>query len=170
MERTVIVLSSGQGINLAKLITQELEGEITTISTHSLEGVTKVDRLSEWIEQNLSNYSSVIFIGAVGIAVRLIAPCITNKYSDPAVVAVDVNGNYAISLLSGHVGGANKLTRRVSQILGATPIITTRSDLDGVWALDTMGQELGWNVELQETTMNSAIATFVNKEMVALLV
>lgn len=170
MERTAIILSSQQGFNLAELLTQEMGSEITTISTHAIQGATKVDKLSEWLEQNISNYSSLIFIGAVGIAVRLIAPCINDKYSDPAVVAVDVNGNYAISLLSGHVGGANKLTTRVAQILGATPIITTRSDIEGVWALDTMAQEFGWRNELQGTTMNSAIATFVNKERVALLV
>ncbi len=170
MERTAIILSSQQGINLAELISQEMGSDTTTISTHAIEGATKVERLSEWIEQNISDYSSLIFIGAVGIAVRLIAPCINDKYSDPAVVAVDVNGNYAISLLSGHVGGANKLTSRVAQILGATPVITTRSDIEGIWALDTMAQEFGWSSELQNTTMNSAISTLVNRERVALLI
>lgn len=75
-----------------------------------------------------ASYSHIVFIGASGIVIRLISPCLTSKYTDPAVVCVDTAGRYAISLLSGHEGGANNLAYRVAAVIGAQPIITTGSE------------------------------------------
>ena len=66
----------------------------------------------------LQRYDAFVFIGAMGICVRTIAPCVKNKYTDPAVVCVDSTGKFAISVLSGHIGGANELTHQVANILG----------------------------------------------------
>lgn len=107
-----------------------------------------------------------IFIGALGICVRSIAPYITDKHSDPAVVCVDTLGKQVISVLSGHVGGANDLAIQLADILGATPVITTQSDLQGLWALDTICNKFGWM--LSETQINEQIALFVNREPTAL--
>lgn len=74
----------------------------------------------------------------MGICVRTIAPCVKNKYTDPAVVCVDSTGKFAISVLSGHIGGANELTHQVANILGAEPVVTTQSDCTGLWGLDTL--------------------------------
>lgn len=78
----------------------------------------------------------VIFIGACGIAVRAIAPHIKNKMEDPGVLVLDECGKYVISLLSGHVGGANEFARRVGKMVGAEPVITTATDRNGLFAVD----------------------------------
>ena len=92
----------------------------------------------------LQRYDAFVFIGAMGICVRTIAPCVKNKYTDPAVICVDSTGKFAISVLSGHIGGANELTHQVANILGAEPVVTTQSDCTGLWGLDTLPQRFGW--------------------------
>lgn len=112
---------------------------------------------------------ALIFIGALGICVRMIAPYIKDKHTDPAVVCVDSVGRNAISVLSGHIGGANGLCSEVARILGANPVITTQSDNTGYWALDTLSRRFGWICEADRMEMNRAVATLVNGEPVALL-
>ena len=87
---------------------------------------------NEW-----KNFDAFIFIGAMGICVRTIAPLVEDKHKDPAVVCVDSLGQNVIAVLSGHVGGANELTREVAAIIGGHEVITTQSDNAGLWALDT---------------------------------
>lgn len=108
-----------------------------------------------------SRNEALIFIGAMGICVRTIAPFIKNKNSDPAVICVNSKGNYVVSVLSGHVGGANKLTRRVARILGCDPVITTESDNEGLWGLDTLAPHFGWQEEHRDGRMNHIIFHFV---------
>ncbi|GAB5071624.1 cobalt-precorrin 5A hydrolase [Citrobacter sedlakii] len=89
-----------------------------------------------------SHYSALIFIGATGIAVRVLAPLVNDKFSDPAVVVIDERGQHVISLLSGHAGGANALTRYLAGMLGADPVITTATDVNDMAALDTLAFQL----------------------------
>jgi cobalamin biosynthesis protein CbiG len=84
--------------------------------------------LKEWINENFHKYDGHIFIMSMGIVYRLIAPLITDKYHDPAVVVVDDACRFSIAALSGHEGGANRLTFKVAQILNNKPVITTASD------------------------------------------
>ena len=84
--------------------------------------------LKDLTKKLFSEFDGIIFCMATGIAARIIAPYIDNKYIDPAVVTVDEGGRFAISLLSGHEGGANNLAIRVANILGAEPVITTASE------------------------------------------
>lgn len=89
-----------------------------------------------------SSYSALIFIGATGIAVRVLAPLVNDKFSDPAVVVIDERGQHVISLLSGHAGGANALSRYLAGMLGADPVITTATDVNEMAALDTLAFQL----------------------------
>ena len=99
--------------------------------------------LSEWTGQQFAACDGLIFIGAAGIAVRLIAPYLKDKLTDPAVVVVDEAGKFAISLLSGHVGGANRLTEWIAKILDAVPVVTTASDVRGRTAIDVWAADHG---------------------------
>ena len=112
---------------------------------------------------------AIIFIGALGICVRMIAPMVNDKYTDPAVICVDSIGRNAISVLSGHIGGANRLCEEVAHIIGARPVVTTQSDNTGMWKLDILGKCMGWETDATRTEMNQAIATLVNGKPVGLL-
>ena len=119
------------------------------------------------VSKNWDKFDAFIFIGAMGICVRTIAPLVKDKHEDPAVVCVDSLGVHAVSVLSGHVGGANDLTRRVAAILGAEPVITTLSDNAGLWALDTLEERFDWPIA-SEDDMNACIFAFVNRKPTAL--
>lgn len=149
----VPVTKAGQAI--AEVLSRELSGRIVTRAS-------VVNGLP-------SGCRAIIFIGAMGICVRTVAPYLTDKYTDPAVVCVDSTGKFAISVASGHVGGANELTDRVSRILGAMPVITTQSDVTGLWALDTLGDKYGWKTDATQQTLKAAIFAFVEGRTTGLL-
>lgn len=92
-------------------------------------------------------YREIIFISAVAVAVRAIAPCLVSKAEDPAVVVVDEKGQFAISLLSGHLGGANELTGMIASCFGAIEVITTATDGRGLPAFDDLARKWGWTIE-----------------------
>lgn len=98
------------------------------------------------LKLDAAEYDAYIFISAMGICVRTIAPFVADKHTDPAIVCVDALAQNAVSVLSGHVGGANELTLHVAHILGAHPVITTQSDCQGTWALDTIAERFGWKM------------------------
>ena len=102
--------------------------------------------LGEWTRDKFERCRLVIFIGAAGIAVRACAPYIRSKETDPAVIAADEHGRYVIPLLSGHIGGANRISRELAAYLGAEPVITTATDINGVWAADEWAAENGYRI------------------------
>jgi len=116
-------------------------------------------KLGSAIEEIFENYSGHIFIMSAGIVVRVIAPYIKHKTEDPAVVVVDDRGQHAISLLSGHLGGANDLTRKTADIIGARPVITTATDVNQLTAIDVLAKEKKLTIENPAAikTVNMAI-------------
>ena len=96
---------------------------------------------SAWAGEKFSDSDALIFIGATGIAVRSIAPYVASKKSDPAVLVVDECGKFVISLLSGHLGGANELALKTAEILEAIPVVTTATDLHHRFAVDVFAKK-----------------------------
>lgn len=124
--------------------------------------------LSEWSEAGFKEAQALVFIGATGIAVRAIAPFVNDKYKDPAVVVLDEQGKYVISLLSGHVGGANQLARILAALTGGTPIISTATDVNGVFAVDEWAKQQGYCVRNPKDVKLFA-ATLLNGKKIRLI-
>ncbi|MCD8123217.1 MAG: cobalt-precorrin 5A hydrolase [Clostridiales bacterium] len=121
--------------------------------------------VTEWTGQVFGKVDGLIYIGAAGIAVRAIAPWLKDKMTDPAVLCVDEQGHFAISLLSGHVGGANALARRTAGMVGAVPVVTTASDAQGLLAVDEWAKAHGLSIADREEAKRTA-AALVNGEAV----
>lgn len=126
--RVVCLAFTEKGSRLAKTLAEALGGT----AARSGQPMT----LRQWTEANFAQTDALIYVGAVGIAVRAVAPFLHDKTTDPAVVAVDECAHFAVPLVSGHLGGANDLARRIGTICGAVPIITTATDANGVFAID----------------------------------
>jgi cobalt-precorrin 5A hydrolase len=125
-------------------------------------------RLGEFVKDIFGKVDAIIGVMAAGIIVRAVAPCLKSKLSDPAVVCVDVSGRFAVSLLSGHYGGANELTRIIARETGAIPVITTASDVMGKISVDEVARLLHCNIKNPDSlvAVNSAL---VNEKHVALV-
>ncbi len=152
--KTAIIPVSEAGKDIARTLQHQLSGTI----------ITRKDVARQW-----QHYDAFVFIGALGICVRTIAPLVKDKHEDPAVVCVDSLGHHAIAVLSGHVGGANALADTVAEALGAQPVITTQSDNAGLWALDNLESRFGWALASEKEDMNPCIFAFVNRQPTALL-
>lgn len=153
MQKIAIIPISDAGQDIADLLRRELHAQV----------IRRSDIGRQW-----KKFDAFIFIGAMGICVRTIAPYIQDKHEDPAIVCVDSSGQHTVSVLSGHIGGANDLTQQVAGILGARPVITTQSDNAGLWALDTFAERFNWAIA-SDDDMNECIYAFVNKKPTALL-
>ena len=111
-------------------------------------------------------FETLVLFLPVGAAVRLAAPLLNDKRSDPALVCVDDGGRYAVSVLSGHLGGADRLAERVASILGAEAVVTSGSHATGTLAVDLLGAEFGWTIEADSVAITRASAAVVNREHV----
>ena len=100
--------------------------------------------LGQWVRNAFDSADALIYVGAVGICVRTIAPYIKSKTHDPAVVVIDETGRYVIPVLSGHLGGANDLARRIARLTGAEPVITTATDLAHAFSVDAWARMQAW--------------------------
>ncbi len=152
-KKIAIIQISEEGKHIANTLQHEFGAKI----------INRTEVGKQW-----TKYDAFIFIGAMGICVRTIAPYIRDKHEDPAVVCVDSLGLNAISVLSGHIGGANDLAREVAAVIGAREVITTQSDNAGLWALDTLEQRFDWPLATEDD-LNECIFAFVNKKPTALL-
>lgn len=149
---TAILALTGRGVSLALAACRLIEGSELFIPGHLSSGVDFPHSrfefpLSGVIERVFLGHERVVLVMALGAAVRLIAPMVSHKASDPGVVVIDDEGENVISLLSGHHGGANALARELAAYLGANAVITTATDLRGMPALDLIIEERGWKCE-----------------------
>ena len=112
-------------------------------------------------------FDGIVAIVSLGAVVRLIAPHLGKKETDPAVVVIDEAGKFVIPMLSGHLGGANALAGTIAAALDATTVLTTASDARQTLAVDLLGRELGWTFEASHDEIVRASAAVVNDEPVA---
>jgi cobalt-precorrin 5A hydrolase len=121
--------------------------------------------LSAAFRERFRSYRGHVCVMATGIVVRMLAGVLVHKAEDPAVVVVDDAGTFAISLLSGHLGGANELARRVAAAVGAQPVITTATDVNGLPAVDTLARALGLAVENPEAIKHVNMALLAGESI-----
>jgi cobalt-precorrin 5A hydrolase len=104
---------------------------------------------------------------SLGAVIRLIAPYLKDKKTDPAVIVIDDKTNFVISVLSGHIGGANELTQEIAEKIGAIPVITTAADVNKTIAVDLVGREFNWKID-DESTVTKISAHMVNEEPIGI--
>lgn len=126
-------------------------------------------KLADQMPALFTDFDGIVCIVSLGAVVRLIAPHLQNKQTDPAVVVIDEAGQFAIPVLSGHLGGANRLSGHLARTLGATAVLTTASDVQATIGVDMLGSELGWKVEATHDEIVRCSAALVNDDPVALV-
>ena len=145
MRKAGLLSFSDRGKDLAERVAESLSGTYETVC------VQPRGDLADTAAKLFAECDALIFIGASGIAVRAIAPCVVSKTSDPAVIVIDERGKHVISLLSGHIGGANELTVRTAEAIGAEPVITTATDVNGRFSVDAWAVKQGLLIDSMET-------------------
>lgn len=133
--KIAIISVTNQGKNISNILYDNL------INNPLVLQVTQYHKnVMDTVKETFSNYDCIIGIMASGIMIRAIAPYINSKLSDPAVILIDDNGNFVISLLSGHFGGANDLTVKLADIINSTPVITTSTDVNNKIGIDSIAK------------------------------
>ena len=136
-----------------------------TLKKYSDSDSIAFENLKELVSQIFCEYEALIFISSCGIAVRMIAPHIRSKLIDPAVIVTDEQGKFAVSLLSGHIGGANALTKLIAEKIGAVPVVTTATDVGGKFSPDSFASAN--NLHICEPDLAKQIAAaIVNGEKI----
>lgn len=150
--RTAIISLTAEGAKLAAKISAKVGGQTFAKGKD-------YSKLAELVAEVFGKFDGLIFICAAGIVVRMIAPHLVDKLSDPAVLVVDERGQNVISLLSGHVGRANELTVEIAKAIEANPVITTATDVEGKLSVDAIVSKFGLVPEPKEAikAINAAI-------------
>ena len=173
MSKTAIIAISRRGSELARSLLTSFDADATLYLDRRFirdgENATPFDLpVRPLIHRSFESYQQLVLFMPVGAAVRLVAQRLEDKHQDPAVVCVDDGGRFAVSLVSGHAGGADALAEKVASSLNATPVITSASHVMGSLAVDLLGEEFGWRVEADSHTVTKASAAMINGEPVGL--
>lgn len=157
--RIACVAFSQEGVTLARRMAQGLAQQGDEVSLcapsrlakaanedHGSPHIDELDSLHAWTANAFEQSDALLFVCACGIAVRAISPHVCDKFSDPAVVCMDEASSFVIPLLSGHVGGANQLARRIARLSGAQAAITTATEVRGVFSVDAWAVEQGLHI------------------------
>lgn len=151
--RIAVVAITGGGAGLGKKLCSNMHGLHLYVSSRYTAqagedcSCFEPTELRQLIASQWKKYDGFVLIMAAGIVVRMIAPLLESKQSDPAVVVMDDAGSFAISLLSGHLGGANELAERCAEAVGAQAVITTATDVNNLPSFDMLAREMGWVIE-----------------------
>ncbi len=160
-----VVAITRRGVETALKIKEALENEGLTATVYSPKkynqnGVVPLTKkIGEFIQDTYHTVDAIVGVMATGIVIRAVAPLLESKLTDPAVIGIDATGHFVISLLSGHYGGANELTRIIAKGIGVIPVITTASDATGKQSVDELAKKLSLTIQNPESlvAVNSAI-------------
>ncbi len=180
-----LVVISRSGLELALRLQRELSADVHLYASQralktqdmlaqdagangSQQAITSFEKVGPLLARLWRTTNQIVLFFALGAAIRLIAPLLRDKHTDPGVVAIDDAGRFAISVVSGHMGDANGLAKQCATLLGAIPVVTTASDVHDTLAMDLLGRNMGWHVE-DASHMTTLSASIVNGEAVAVL-
>lgn len=184
-KRIALVVVSRSGLELALRLQRELPADVHLYASQralktqdmlaqdagadgSQHAITSFEKVGPLLACLWRTTNQIVLFFALGAAIRLIAPLLRDKHTDPGVVAIDDAGRFAISVVSGHMGDANGLAKQCAMLLGAIPVVTTASDVHSTLAVDLLGRSMGWQVE-SASHMTTLSASIVNGEAVAVL-
>ncbi|RPJ30687.1 MAG: precorrin-3B C(17)-methyltransferase [Nitrosopumilales archaeon] len=167
--KVAIVCITKNGINISKRIKEKIpSASIYAQSKHkdSSDGIIWFEKNTKlMVEEIFKEYDSIICIFSLGAVIRLISNLLVNKKTDPAVIVIDDKANFVISALSGHLGGANSLSKHIADILNSTAVITTAADVNETIAVDLLGNDFKWCIENFEN-VTKVSAHMVNEEKI----
>jgi cobalt-precorrin 5A hydrolase len=152
--RPAIYAFTSQGAALARRVGLLQQADVYLHTRCARPGEAHFDSIRDLVARTFSSHTAHIFVGAAGIAVRAIAPHLHSKAEDPCVLALDQNGAFCVSLVSGHLGGGNALARDIADITGGQAVITTATDSQSVPAIDLLAQQAGLVIGNLETIKN----------------
>ena len=167
--KVAIICITKNGINIAKRIKEKIpSASIYSQSKHkdSSDGIIWFEKNTKnMVEEIFKEYDSIICIFSLGAVIRLISNLLVDKKTDPAVIVIDDKANFVISALSGHLGGANALSKSIADILNSTAVITTAADVNETIAVDLLGNNFQWRIENFEN-VTKVSAHMVNEEKI----
>lgn len=165
--RLSVISFTQNGMLLSKRIAQEVseyEMQLYTKYNHNSPWFVE-ESLCDWTKGQMADKNAILFIGACGIAVRAIAPHLTDKLHDSPVLVMDEKGAYVIPILSGHVGGANEIAWQIAAKTGAVPVITTATDINGRFAVDVFAKKNGLHIANKDGIAKVSAKVLAEKEI-----
>ena len=172
MEKTSVLAITKNGVSIGGKL-KELFPDWSVFApsklTNEIDGISWYSEpTSEKIIDLFKSSNALICIFSLGAVIRLVSPYLKDKKTDPAVIVIDDKTNFVISVLSGHIGGANELTEEIAEKLDALPVITTAADVNKTIAVDLVGREFNWKID-DDSTVTKISAHMVNEEPIGVL-
>ena len=172
-EKTAIIALTRNGARMARTLAGSLDRDHTLFIDRRFRkdddsGEAFDLPLRPVVKRAFAEYSSLVLFLSAGASIRLLAPLLESKQVDPAVVCVDDAGSFCVSLISGHVGGADQLAQEVAVCLGARAVVTSASHASGTLAVDLLGREFGWRLKADSTTITRASAAVINGQPIGI--
>ncbi len=172
MEKISVLAITKNGVNIGKNL-KELFPSWNIFAPEKFSNGDKIitwysEPTSEKIVELFKNNDAIVCLFSLGAVIRLIAKHLKDKKTDPAVIVIDDKTNFVISVLSGHIGGANELTQKIAEKIGALPVITTAADVNKTIAVDLVGKEFNWKID-DDSTVTKISAHMVNEESIGVL-
>ena len=172
-EKTAIIALTRNGARMARTLAGSLDRNHTLFIDRRFRkdddsGEAFDLPLRPVVKRAFAEYSSLVLFLSAGASIRLLAPLLESKQVDPAVVCVDDAGSFCVSLISGHVGGADQLAQEVAVCLGARAVVTSASHASGTLAVDLLGREFGWRLKADSTTITRASAAVINGQPIGI--